>query len=1518
MKMDVRKSTLYSADAYDEGDLSSSLENLSSPPRLRGELRLSVNSLTGWLIDARHPSAGLQLTLVVDGRKTVSTTTAKPKRRTASLDQTDRQFVLSAPQVDVSKAASLELHVKCPGGEQYVLLIASSEGEDGQIEQHGKITELDCDLERTNAQRPALQAQAVSGAEVDSEMEVSKREQTAHGINRSAKVTNEKQPSPANQHSQQIKGETYGTQVKEGNAPTAKSKSDPNVKDGKSHVRAYVDALYPSMIAGWAWDERNPNATIEILVLHKQSEVMGGPAANLRQDLKDHGVGTGLYGFNFPLPTCDPRDIVVQAKFGALVENVEIPAHFLQNLPSKASSSIVRSSDKQAFEGHIDLLTRWGAVGWAWLPQLPNEQAVVEAVHGGTVIGRTVANRLREDLAAHGKGTGLYGFELAFDQPIKNDVIPEFRVLQPSTGCLDNSNPLPARSENERQLQGRGNIEDFYAEQAKYASAGEAFEEFDPTILQQIDRSKLDLIAFYLPQFHPIKENDRFWGKGFTEWRQLSRGLPRYRGHYQPRTPRDLGFYTLTNVEPITRQAALAKAAGINVFGFYYYWFNRTRVLDEPVEIFLRSGVEMKFMLIWANENWTRTWDGSESSILLKQDYNEDEEKALIADWARHFQDQRYYRIDGRPLFVIYNPKLVPDSQKTIARWRRILQIDHDMNPLMFMAQTFGMRDPSDFGLDGAIEFPPHKLSDTLPGRPTPDAYSPNFAGRVIEYGDFVKVSLAEEAHAYPLIKTVVPSWDNEARRPNRGLSLEQSTPQKYEMWLSGLIQSALSAPPIGGGKGRAVVAVNAWNEWAEGAYLEPDVHFGAAYLNATARAICNSVKSVKSLASAQREPEPAVSVIFPNYNHAKYLPERISSVLQQTMKPAEIIFLDDCSSDNSIEVARGLLQKCNIPYKIIPNKQNSGNVFKQWMKGLEEASSDWIWIAETDDSADHGFLEYLSPMLQREDVLAAYGMISFINGAGKRSNDLAGYYDGLQLFDWQRSTVVTAKKAFEYDFVVKNIIPNASGVVFKKPVLTEAQKERLFQYKFAGDWYFYALLLRGGKIGYCRDARSYFRVSLESTSRSAFFTDRHLAEHQMVVEDLRDLYRVEEAAVAAHAGALATHFPAKPLVEVIKLFEKKPKAAGMGRPLRICIAAHSFETGGGELLPVTLANTLRELDHHVTYLVMEKERCRSNLRSRLRPDVSVVYWQDVQDKFDSFLDEHGIEIFNSHNVSVEYQLFCRDVKVGRPYIASLHGGYETVADLLKGPFAKYLSSTVSKWLFLADKNVKILTDHGIERRSFEKSFNAVPQFEGPFERREELVKANGIDPSAFIFVQCSRAIREKGWREAALAMQEASKAAGRPLHLVLIGDGPDLAELREEFVNEKRVSFMGHIDNPVRYFRCFDAAIFPSYFKGETFPLFLLECFQAGLPVIATRIGEIPQLFESINGCTPGQLVDLKGEAPDANQLAASVVELVGNETKYRSMKDAAAVITKKYNMVELAKFYAATCSKLLPSCAG
>lgn len=509
-------------------------------------------------------------------------------------------------------------------------------------------------------------------------------------------------------------------------------------------------------------------------------------------------------------------------------------------------------------------------------------------------------------------------------------------------------------------------------------------------------------------------------------------------------------------------------------------------------------------------------------------------------------------RFDGRPLFILYNPSHLPDAAKTIARWREKLKTVHGEAPLLFMAQSFGERDPAAYGLDGAMEFPPHKVADKLPGRPMPDAYSARFSGRVIDYEQFAAASLDEPAPGFPLIKTVVPGWDNDSRRPGRGLVLEGAHPAKYQAWLTGLAERAYDHPVCG----VPMLAVNAWNEWAEAAYLEPDVHFGGAWLNATARALVAGARAHRRRAAHN------VAVILPNYNHARFIAERVRSVVNQTHPPDEILFLDDGSSDGSVEIAAEILAGSGIDHRIIVNDANSGNVFRQWLKGLALARNDLIWIAETDDSCAPDFLEKLLPSFDDASVMGAYGRIAYIDEEGEPLDALDNYYDGLTRFGWEGRRTVPAFEAFREDFAVKNVIPNASGLVFRKPLLREAECARLLEYRFAGDWYFYALLFRGGRIGYEPEARSLFRLVDSSASRSRFSSERHLLEHRMILQDLEQLYGLPEPALKAHARALKQFAGKRSLKSLTDYLRPVPGASAAAHRHRCAQLRHRGRRG--------------------------------------------------------------------------------------------------------------------------------------------------------------------------------------------------------------------------------------------------------------------------------------------------------------------------------------------------------------------
>jgi glycosyltransferase involved in cell wall biosynthesis len=379
-----------------------------------------------------------------------------------------------------------------------------------------------------------------------------------------------------------------------------------------------------------------------------------------------------------------------------------------------------------------------------------------------------------------------------------------------------------------------------FTELHKWTTPGPLFKgSVQASATQSIKTPQVDAFAYYLPQFHPIALNDAVWGTGFTEWRNVARGVPRFDGHYQPRIPRDLGFYDLRSPDAVAEQIGLAQEAGLKGFAFYYYNFDGDRLLDLPLDLFIEIDHSFNFFLVWANENWTKAWDGLDREVIKAQSYKWEALPFIAKDIARHMKDERYYRIEGRPLFVMYRPGLVPDPKRYLGRLRELIAVELGNEPLLFMAQAFGDEDPRPFGLDGAIEFPPHKIGQGLESiNSSLKFYDHDYGGQVFSYADFVKRASAITPPPYPLIRTVFPSWDNESRRPGYGMVVQGSTPQKYREWLGQAVRFA-KRNPIGG---RSIVAINAWNEWCEGAYLEPDVHYGSAYLAETRKVIFESV----------------------------------------------------------------------------------------------------------------------------------------------------------------------------------------------------------------------------------------------------------------------------------------------------------------------------------------------------------------------------------------------------------------------------------------------------------------------------------------------------------------------------------------------------------------------------------------------------------------------------------------------------------------------------------------------------
>ncbi len=362
------------------------------------------------------------------------------------------------------------------------------------------------------------------------------------------------------------------------------------------------------------------------------------------------------------------------------------------------------------------------------------------------------------------------------------------------------------------------------------------------------------LIAFYLPQYHPIPENDAWWGKGFTEWVSVTKARPLFPGHYQPHLPADLGYYDLRDPAARQAQADLAKEYGIYGFCYYHYWFNGKRLLGHPFDQVLEFGQpDFPFCLCWANENWTRAWDGQTTQILVDQKYSEQDDREHMRWLVNAFRDERYLRISGKPVFLVYDASRIPDPRKTASIWREEALKSGIGDIFLCKVESFQdeRRDPAALGFDAAVGFQPDTAVLLTPVERAYWRLARRFHIRhgalICDYAAWVRRAMQQPLPPYKYFPCVTPSWDNSPRRKVGAFILEHATPDLYEGWLKSVVQRV---KPIHSEEN--LIFVNAWNEWAEGNHLEPCQRWGRAYLQATRRAI--NIADVAMSATRNRE----------------------------------------------------------------------------------------------------------------------------------------------------------------------------------------------------------------------------------------------------------------------------------------------------------------------------------------------------------------------------------------------------------------------------------------------------------------------------------------------------------------------------------------------------------------------------------------------------------------------------------------------------------------------------------------
>ena len=310
-----------------------------------------------------------------------------------------------------------------------------------------------------------------------------------------------------------------------------------------------------------------------------------------------------------------------------------------------------------------------------------------------------------------------------------------------------------------------------------------------------------------------------------------------YPGHLQPHVPGELGYYDLREDSIRASQAELARRFGIDAFCYYYYWFDGKRLLEQPLDAMLAGGApDLPFCLCWANENWTRRWDGKDHEVLISQNHSTEDDLKIIRDLIRHFRDSRYLRIDGRPLMIVYRLDQLPDPQAMVQQWREECRQSGVGEIFLCAVRRLGMPDAKRYGFDALVDFPPHGFVAAELGRSMPSLHE-KFTGRVFDYQDMAYESIRFESGVLPNFPAVMPSWDNTARKGLRAHIYHGSTPLRYRAWLAESIKRVSTDKALP----QPIVFINAWNEWAEGCHLEPDAVYGHAWLDATRTARADS-----------------------------------------------------------------------------------------------------------------------------------------------------------------------------------------------------------------------------------------------------------------------------------------------------------------------------------------------------------------------------------------------------------------------------------------------------------------------------------------------------------------------------------------------------------------------------------------------------------------------------------------------------------------------------------------------------
>lgn len=448
-------------------------------------------------------------------------------------------------------------------------------------------------------------------------------------------------------------------------------------------------------------------------------------------------------------------------------------------------------------------------------------------------------------------------------------------------------------------------------------------------------------IAFYLPQYHTFKENDEWWGKGFTEWTNAKKSVPRFTNHYQPRLPHDdIGFYDLSDYKTLIKQAKLAKKHGIYGFAIYYYWFSGKRLMEKPLDLLLKhKEIDINFCMCWANENWTRKWDGKNSEVLIAQKNSKDDPENFIDSLIDYINDERYIKIDNKPLIMIYNPQIIPDYDNFIKRCRKQALKNGIGEIVIWSRRLLNKEEIISKESDAEFDFPPLEKGfkeSIITG--IDDAYLFDYSKIVDE---MIKLYDKNDDPNYIYGSTM--GWDNSSRRKSGYVILDHYSSYDFYRWNSAIIEKLHKEKDIN----HRYMLVNAWNEWCEGTYLEPDQKFGYKNINTLSKAIYGIPYNKIEVSNAND------SILYDNKNKKRiavqihlFYPDLCSEIIDNlNYIPYDFdCFITTSDEDKKNEIIEKF-KKCNAKKVVVDITENRGRDVAPFIIQMSEYIKDYDYI---------------------------------------------------------------------------------------------------------------------------------------------------------------------------------------------------------------------------------------------------------------------------------------------------------------------------------------------------------------------------------------------------------------------------------------------------------------------------------------------------------------------------------------------------------------------------------------------